>query len=284
MRRTIATWYDDLREARGLERLGPRARGVGELLSSDLDIRILGLEEAQGLLAPLVDEAEEESIETLPGALAAFEMGRLRADSPPPRTRSAPSRTTAKAGPSASPSGFRTRRRRPRPRADRLPEGTARVQAHGSGTALLGALAKAFEDEGINLVMLDSGLPPPRVRQEPGRPRLRLLRPQGPDPTGLIQDLAGPAEARHVDPAVGRHLDALRLEEGPLELEALAGRQGDAAVLADKAVPGKALLLGARVQDAHDLPRPVGQPRERGDRAVAMTLPARDAARGLRVS
>ena len=80
MRLTIANWYDDLREARGLERLGPEPEDVGELLSSDIDIRILPLGEARRFLEPLVDRAEEESGETLPGALAAFEMGRLRSD------------------------------------------------------------------------------------------------------------------------------------------------------------------------------------------------------------
>jgi len=35
----------------------------------------------------------------------------------------------------------------------------------GLGTALLGALTKAFEDEGINLVMLDSALLPPELGQ-----------------------------------------------------------------------------------------------------------------------
>jgi len=37
MRRIIVTWYDDLREARGLERLGPEPEDTDELLSSDIE-------------------------------------------------------------------------------------------------------------------------------------------------------------------------------------------------------------------------------------------------------
>jgi len=64
----------------GLERLGPEPEDTDELLSSDLDILLLSLEKARSYLEPLLVAAEEESIEYLPGPVAAFEIGRLRAD------------------------------------------------------------------------------------------------------------------------------------------------------------------------------------------------------------
>lgn len=78
MRRTIASWYDDQREALGLARLGPEPEDTNELVASDLEIRLAGLSQARDLLAPLVDQAEEESLEVLPASLAAFEFDRLR--------------------------------------------------------------------------------------------------------------------------------------------------------------------------------------------------------------
>jgi len=46
--RTIANWYDDLREARGARALGPRTPKIpDELLSSDLDILLLSLEKVE---------------------------------------------------------------------------------------------------------------------------------------------------------------------------------------------------------------------------------------------
>jgi GNAT superfamily N-acetyltransferase len=80
MRRTIATWYDDLREARGLERLGPEPEDTNELLASDLNIRIVGMAEGRSLVEPLIDEVEEECLDYLPEPLAAFEIDRLRED------------------------------------------------------------------------------------------------------------------------------------------------------------------------------------------------------------
>ena len=132
MRLAIANWYDDLREARGLERLGPEPEEVDELLTSDLDIRILGLDEARSLLLPLIDEAEEEGIETCLAPWSPSSWGGSAPTSPPPRTRFARRRRRRRRGARLRPR-VQERRRRPRPGEDRLPEGTARVQANGSG-------------------------------------------------------------------------------------------------------------------------------------------------------
>ena len=161
MRRTIATWYDDMRESRGLERLGPEPEDTDELLASDLDIRILGLEQGRKLIEALVVEAEDESIENLPGPIAAFEIGKIRSE-----LALAPEGICAIAddgedGALGAALGFRTI-------LDDRSLGRIvflmvkrEFRRMGLGTALLGALTKAFEDEGIHLVMLDSALLPP---------------------------------------------------------------------------------------------------------------------------
>ena len=163
MRRTIAIWHDDLREARGLERLGPEPEDTDELLASDLDIRILRLEPARDLLASMIAEAEEESIENLPGPVAAFEIARLRADIAAAADALCAIADDGEGGALGVALGFRT------VIGDR---GFGRIsflmvkrefRRMGLGTTLLGALTKAFEDEGINLVMLDSALLPPEL-------------------------------------------------------------------------------------------------------------------------
>lgn len=161
MRRIIGTWYDDLREARGLERLGPEPEDTDELLSSDIEILILSLEEARNILMPLVAEAEDESVENLPGPVAAFEIGRLRADIASASDALCAIADDGEGGALGFALGFRS------VIGDR---GFGRIaflivkrefRRMGLGTTLLGALTKAFEGEGISLVMLDSALLPP---------------------------------------------------------------------------------------------------------------------------
>lgn len=160
MRLTIANWYDDLREARGLERLGPEPEDVGELLSSDIDIRILPLGEARRFLEPLVDRAEEESVETLPGALAAFEMGRLRSDIASASDALCAVADDGEGGALGCALGLRTivgERGFGRIVFLRVQRDFRRM---GLATALLGALTRAFEEEGISLVTLESAFLP----------------------------------------------------------------------------------------------------------------------------
>ena len=142
-------------------RLGPEPEDTDELLSSDLDIRILGLEEAHGLLVALVHDAEEESIENLPVPIAAFEIGRLRSDIAAASDALCAVADDGEGGALGFALGLRT------VVGDRC---IGRIvflmvkrefRRMGLGTALLGALTKAFKDEGIELVMLDSGLLPP---------------------------------------------------------------------------------------------------------------------------
>ena len=140
------------------------------------------------MLAPLLDEAEEESIETLPGALAAFELGRLRAEIAAAQDAHLRSRRRRRGGALGAALGFRAvvgERGFGRIVFLRVRRGFRRM---GLGTALLGALTRAFEREGINLVTLDSALLPPEFGSRPGGPRLHRLRAPGHGQTGLTQD------------------------------------------------------------------------------------------------
>jgi GNAT superfamily N-acetyltransferase len=160
MRRTIAVWYDDLREARGLERLGPEPDDTDELVLSDLDIGILGLEAAKAYLIPLLLEAEEESIEYLPGPLAAFEMRRLRAELDTAEDALCAIAYDGEGGALGVALGFRT------VQGER---GFGRIvflmvkrefRRMGLGKTLLESLMKAFAKDGLPLVTLDSAFLP----------------------------------------------------------------------------------------------------------------------------
>jgi ribosomal protein S18 acetylase RimI-like enzyme len=161
MKRTIAVWYDDLREAQGLERLGPEPEDTDELVLSDLELSMLGLEEALPLITELIAEAEGESIESLPLPIASFEIGRLRAELASAADALCAIAADGEGGALGAAVGLRSSI------DDR---GFGRIvflmvrqdfRRMGLGKALLGALAKAFADEGIDLVMLDSPLLPP---------------------------------------------------------------------------------------------------------------------------
>ena len=165
MHRTIAVWYDDLREARGLERLGPEPEETAELVLSDLEIELLDLDAARSFVMELVAEAEDESVEFLPGPIAAFELRALRAE-----IDSSPDALCAVAGDGEGGTlgvaiGFRE---------VACERGFGRIvflwvkhdfRRMGLGSTLLSFLAKAFAAEGISLVSLDSAFLPPEFGQ-----------------------------------------------------------------------------------------------------------------------
>jgi len=72
MGRRIREWYDELREAQGLERLGPEPEDMGDLVVSDLGIRIGSAQEFLSAFLPLLEEAESEALEYLPAVLAEY--------------------------------------------------------------------------------------------------------------------------------------------------------------------------------------------------------------------
>ncbi len=78
MARVIRSWYDDLREARGLERLGSEPEETEDLLGSDLEFRVSELPENVLRILPLLYEAQEESGGIVPAAVAERETSRLR--------------------------------------------------------------------------------------------------------------------------------------------------------------------------------------------------------------
>jgi GNAT superfamily N-acetyltransferase len=160
MRRTIAVWYDDIREAKGLERLGPEPDDTDELVLSDLDIGILGLKEARKFLAPLLKESEEEGIENLPATLVAFEIGRIRAEIDGAEDALCAVAYDDEGGALGAALGFRT------VVGER---GFGRIvflmvkkefRRMGLGSTLLESLTKAFAKEGMPLVILESAFLP----------------------------------------------------------------------------------------------------------------------------
>jgi GNAT superfamily N-acetyltransferase len=163
MRRTIAIWYDDAREARGLERLGPEPEETNELLASDLAIRTVGLAEARDSLDSLVDEVEEECLEYLPEPLATFEIDRLREELESGGSAVAAIADDGEGGALGAALAFR----------DSLGErAMGRIvfvyvrrdfRRMGLGAALLESLAGSLRAEGIPLLVLDSPFLPPEM-------------------------------------------------------------------------------------------------------------------------
>jgi len=161
MRRTIAAWYDDIREAKGLERLGPEPDDTDELVLSDLDIGILALKEAKRYIAPLIEDSEEEGTESLPAALVAFEIDRIRAEIDGSEDALCAVAYDGEGGALGAALGFRT------VVGER---GFGRIvflmvkrefRRMGLGSTLLESLTKAFAKEGLPLVTLDSAFLPP---------------------------------------------------------------------------------------------------------------------------
>lgn len=73
MRQVIRNWYDDLREAKGLERLGAEPEENEELIEGELGIQVGPPAEGRGRLLDLLHAAADESLEILPETLALHE-------------------------------------------------------------------------------------------------------------------------------------------------------------------------------------------------------------------
>lgn len=160
MRRAIVAWYEDLREAHGLERLGPEPDETDDLLASDLEIRTASLAQAEGLLRILVDEAESESLEYLPAVLAGYEFDRLREEMRLREEGLCALVDDGEGGAIGAALAFRL---------VGAEHSIGRIvfvfvqkefRRMGLGTAMLGALAEAFQAEGTLTVILDSAIVP----------------------------------------------------------------------------------------------------------------------------
>jgi GNAT superfamily N-acetyltransferase len=161
MRKTIAAWYDDAREAHGLERLGPEPEDTSDLLASDLRIRMIGLPEGRTLLEPLLREVEEESLEYLPGPIASFEIDRLRDEIEAAEDAALAIVDDGEGGALGAALAFRDAV------GDRA---LGRIcfafvskdfRRMGLGKALIESLAASLRNEGISLIVLDSPFLPP---------------------------------------------------------------------------------------------------------------------------
>jgi GNAT superfamily N-acetyltransferase len=161
MRRTIAIWYDDAREARGLERLGPEPDDTNELLASDLSIRTVALAAALPFLGPLIDEVEEECLEYLPEPVAAFEIDRLREEIEAAQDAVVAVADDGEGGALGAALAFRDA---VGDRAlGRISFAFVRrdFRRMGLGRALLESLSASLRAEGIPLIVLDSPFLPP---------------------------------------------------------------------------------------------------------------------------
>ncbi len=163
MRRTIASWYDDQREALGLERLGPEPEDTNELLVSDLEIRLAELSEARSLLDPLVSQAEEESLEYLPASVAAFEFDRLRDELDAEEDSVVAIADDGEGGALGVALAFRYAvGERAFGRIPFLFVGRD-FRRMGLGRTLLGSLAAGLRAEGIGIIVVDSPFLPPEM-------------------------------------------------------------------------------------------------------------------------
>jgi ribosomal protein S18 acetylase RimI-like enzyme len=176
MRRAIEIWYDDLREARGLARLGPEPEETDDLISSDLEVLLVGLTEAGALLDPLIEAAESEALEALPAALLDFEFNRLRTELDSAAEGYCAFVDDGEGGALAAAAAIRTST------GDRslgrivfvaVRRGFRRM---GLGTALLRRLGSKFAAEGTTLLLLDCPVMPAEFAE-----RLEILgfRPYG---------------------------------------------------------------------------------------------------------
>lgn len=163
MRRSIVAWYDDQREALGLERMGPEPEDTQELIASDLNIEIANFASVQGRINPLLDEAEKESLEYLPSSIAAFEFDRLRDEIESAGTALTALADDGEGGALGAAIAVR----------EALGERafgrilfcfvSREFRRMGMGKALLDSLASQLRSEGISLITIDSAFLPPEM-------------------------------------------------------------------------------------------------------------------------
>ena len=73
MRDVIRSWYDDLREAKGLSRLGEEPEDSSDLIADDLGIILGAGSSAPGKFLELVDAAAEDAVDLLPAPIISRE-------------------------------------------------------------------------------------------------------------------------------------------------------------------------------------------------------------------
>ena len=165
MRRNIVAWYDNLREAQGLERLGPEPEDTAELIAADLELRVMSIGQARALYYPLIDEAEAESLEHLPAVVSQFEFGRLRAELEHGEEGLCAVADDGEGGALGAALAFRVangERSLGRIVFLAVREGFRRM---GLGKALLEKLAESFRAEGTGTIIIDSAFLPPEFAE-----------------------------------------------------------------------------------------------------------------------
>jgi len=161
MRRVIADWYDDLREARGLARLGPEPEDTEDLLVSDFQIRVAPLAEARGELVGILRDLVEQAMQSLAAPVAMYEEARLVAEIERGGDGLCALVDDGEGGTIGAAAAFRTQAgERCFGRIVFLGVREA-YRRMGLGATLLQALSARFASEGIGLIVLDSAFVPP---------------------------------------------------------------------------------------------------------------------------
>ncbi len=156
MREVIRSWYDDLREARGLARLGSEPEETDDLVESDFGIEVgSGLEHFR-FFGDLLAKAEEEAQVLLPAVIVAREAEILRERMQDKAAWLCAFISDGEGGTIAAAAALREHV------ADRslarivflyvLPD----FRRAGIGRSLLAALQKSFAAEGNDIIVLDS--------------------------------------------------------------------------------------------------------------------------------
>lgn len=159
MKTVIRSWYDDLREIRGLERLGPEPDELEDLIIDDFGIEIGGPERCAAQIAQLALAAQDEALEVLPEVLALREAEIVGAFLGSQDWRGAwieDGENGAIAAAAARLEGTVARSFGRVFFVYVMPE----FRRAGMGTSLVKALEQSFRREGMELLVLDSGYLP----------------------------------------------------------------------------------------------------------------------------
>lgn len=160
MRRKIRDWYDDLREANGLERLGAEPEEMDELLCSDLAFHTGNPADMMENVLALLAEAEEDYEEEIPAMIVELSVARLREELKSGREALCSVSDDDSGGILACALGF-VRRAGARTYGSiefiHVRKGYRRM---GLGSAVLDMVSEALAQAGVHFIIVDSPLVP----------------------------------------------------------------------------------------------------------------------------
>jgi ribosomal protein S18 acetylase RimI-like enzyme len=160
MKRKIHDWYDDLREANGLERLGAEPEETEELLCSDLAFHTGNSADMMENILALLAEAEEDHEDEIPAMIVELSVARLREELKSGRQALCAVSDDDSGGILACALGF-VRRSGARTYGSiefiHVRKGFRRM---GLGSAVLDMVSEALVQSGVSFIIVDSPLVP----------------------------------------------------------------------------------------------------------------------------